>query len=97
MFARGLVLSLGMVTHGAGLYVDATALRPGLGQAPKGGGAGAGQKGVDCKPHTGGNGGDGVESSITGVTCFYGGAGGPPCRGNGGRRNGSTPTVLGIR
>ena len=45
-------------------------------QRAGGGGAGAGQKGLDGKSHTGGNGGDGLESSIAGVTCFYGGGGG---------------------
>ncbi len=41
-----------------------------------GGGAGSGQDGRDGAPFTGGNGGDGMESSIAGVTTAYGGGGG---------------------
>ncbi|MFZ4397842.1 MAG: glycine-rich domain-containing protein, partial [Kiritimatiellia bacterium] len=41
-----------------------------------GGGGGSGQDGRWGKPHTGGTGGDGVESDITGTTCHYGGGGG---------------------
>ncbi|MEI6972508.1 MAG: right-handed parallel beta-helix repeat-containing protein, partial [bacterium] len=45
-------------------------------QRAGGGGAGSVQDGQPGAAHTGGAGGDGVESSIAGVTCFYGGGGG---------------------
>lgn len=52
--------------------------RPGTMEARRagGGGAGAGGNGLDGKPYTGGTGGDGFESDITGASCYYGGGGG---------------------